>query len=270
MKNQKIRSSDEQISSGRLKPILGEFLSILIPFLLFVAVLIMPLPIELLNASRYNHWLFSGAAFILLYFVFRCPGRMGRTLSLSGVLILFALPLARLWNTGASDTFVTGGLIPFSDAAVYYYDARSILQGGTMGEWGGQRPLFTGLFAALLGITHFNLQFVLAVLAAISAIATFFTAREIQKSHGAVAAAFITIGIFLFFRPFIGQALTESLGLPLGTFKLCCIVARCPPTRLAHDPLRYISFNLCSQCPNRHRLRFASSSAMGQLLFSQV
>lgn len=222
LKNQKI-SSSEHISFGRLKPLLGEFLSIFIPFLLFVAVLIMPLPIGLLNASRYNYWLFGGAAFILLYFTFRCPGRIGRTLSLSSVLILFALPLARLWNTGASDTFVTGGLIPFSDAAVYYYDARSILQGGTMGEWGGQRPLFTGLFAALLGITQFNLQLVLAILAAISAIATFFTAREIQKSHGAVAAAFITIGVFLFFRPFIGQALTESLGLPLGLLSFAAL-----------------------------------------------
>jgi hypothetical protein len=205
-----------------LRPI-GAFSSLLVPLLLFAGVLVLPLPRWLYEASRYDYWLFGGATSILFYFTFRCPGRVGRTLSLSSVLILFALPLARLWNTGASDNFVTGGLIPLSDAAVYYYDARSILQGGTMGEWGGQRPLFTGLFTALLGVTQLNLQFVLAILAAISAIATFFTAREIQKSHGAVAAAFITIGVFLFFRPFIGQALTESLGLPLGLLSFAAL-----------------------------------------------
>lgn len=223
LKNPQIKSSKQMTFSMMASLLVGDFLSLCIPFILFMVVLVVPLPNSFLNASRYNYWLFGGAATILLYFAFSYSGKIGRTLSLSSVLIIFSLPLVRLWNTGASENFVTGGLMPFSDAAVYYFDARSILQGGTMGEWGGQRPLFTGLFAALLKLTQFNLQAAFAILTALNAVSAFFTAREIQKSHGAVAAAFITVGIFFFFRPFSGQVLTESLGIALGLLSFAAL-----------------------------------------------
>ena len=54
-----------QIPSSRFQLMLSEFLSVLIPLLLFVVVLIIPLPIGLLNASRYNYWLFGSAIAIL-------------------------------------------------------------------------------------------------------------------------------------------------------------------------------------------------------------
>jgi len=195
---------------------LSESLSVFIPLLLFVAVLIIPLPIGLLNASRYNYWLFGSAIAILFYLTFRCPGRVGRTLSLSALLITFALPLAYLWQTGASDIFVVGGILPFSDAAIYYGDARSLLNGGTIASWGPQRPLFPGLLAVLLGLFHQNLQIAIATLVLMNAIACFFVAREIQKTNGTFISVLISIQTFFFYRLFLGKTMTENLGLALG------------------------------------------------------
>ena len=154
--------------------------SLVVPLLLFGGVLSLPTPLWLGEAARYDFWGFGVAIALLSYGTFRLPGRLGRALSLSALLMTFALPLARLWHTGASDSFIIGGLLPFSDAAIYYGDARNILVGGTMGEWSPQRPFFSGLLATLLAATQQNLQISLAIFVAMNAIACFFVAREMQ------------------------------------------------------------------------------------------
>jgi hypothetical protein len=207
------------LTNPSLKPflrILEDLSSLIVPLLLFAAVLMVPSPQWLGGAARYDVWGFGTAIALLLYFALRCPGRIGRALSLSVILVTFALPLARLWQTGASDSFVTGGLLPFSDAAVYYGDARNILIGGTMSIWSPQRPLFSGLLASLLALNHHNLQVALALVVGINAIACFFVVREMQKTHGAIVAALLFVQVFFFYRVYIGKALTENLGLAMG------------------------------------------------------
>lgn len=190
--------------------------SVVVPLLLFAGVLRVPNPRWLGDMARYDFWLFGVAIVVLFYITFRCASRLGRALSLSTLMITFALPLARLWQTGASDSFIIGGLLPFSDAAIYYNDARSILIDGTMGIWSPQRPLFPGFLASLLVLTQQNLQVTVAILVGVNAIACFFIAREMQKTHGAAVAALVSVQVFFFYRPFIGKTMTENLGLALG------------------------------------------------------
>lgn len=200
----------------RLFWLLEDGSSLVVPLLLFGGVLSLPTPLWLGEAARYDFWGFGVAIALLFYGTFRLPGRLGRALSLSALLTTFALPLARLWHTGASDSFIIGGLLPFSDAAIYYGDARNILMGGTMGEWSPQRPFFPGILATLLAATQQNLQISLAIFVAMNAIACFFVAREMQKTHGATVAALISVQVFLYYRVFIGKTVTEHLGLALG------------------------------------------------------
>jgi hypothetical protein len=190
-----------------------------VPMLLFAGALSVPLPSTLWDASRHGFWGFGIAIAILYYFAFRTNQRdrpLGRALSLSAILITFALPLARLWQTGATDSYVVGGLLPVTDAAGYYGDARSILLGNTVGDWSPQRPLFSGLLASLLTMTRQNFQASLALLVMMNGIACWFVAREVQKTHGALVAAVLSMQVFFYYRVFAGKAMTENLGMAVG------------------------------------------------------
>jgi len=190
-----------------------------VPLLLFAGVLSLPLPKEVWEEARYGFWGIGIAIVLLYYFTFRAnrgDSALGHALSLSALLVTFALPLARLWHTGASESYVVGGLLPMSDAAGYYGDAQNILLGSSIGAWSPQRPLFSGLLASLLALTHQNLQASLALLVVINAIACWFAAREVQKTHGALVAAMLSMQGFFFYRLFIGKAMTENLGLAVG------------------------------------------------------
>jgi len=193
--------------------------SLVVPVLLFACMLALPLPRWLGEASRYGYWGFGMTIALLYYFAFRLKSLeypLGRALSLSALLITFALPLARLWQTGSTDSYVAGGLLPLSDAAGYYGDARNILLGIPTGDWAPQRPLFSGLLASLLALTHQNLQMCLALLVIINAIACWFIAREVRKTHGALVAALLSMQVFFFYRLFVGKTMTENLGLAMG------------------------------------------------------
>src|SRR5262245_17675194 len=125
-------------------------LYLLIPFFIYATVLVIDLPKEIGSAARYGvSWLLAVSA-ILLYVAYRVPGWLGQVLSLSLILALFALPLARLWSTGDSATFLLGGLLPWSDANNYYWSARNLLDGNRMPAWDALRPLFPGLLSVLL------------------------------------------------------------------------------------------------------------------------
>lgn len=204
--------------------LLGGIASLLIGLFLYSTVLLVRIPPELGIAARYDFSLFLITAATLLVFAYRLQGWLGRTVSISLVLVLFALPLARFWVTGASDGYVIGGLLPISDANGIYFDARNLLEGIRLVPWGQQRPLFAGFLSVLLGMIQQNLQITLAILTIVVAISCFLIGREIQLAHGVFPGAFLTIGTFLYFRALIGQTSTESLGFPLGVLALTILL----------------------------------------------
>jgi hypothetical protein len=154
---------------------------------------------------------------LLVYSAFRIRGKIGELTSLVITMALFAMPLAGLWASGLSQTTVLGGLIPLYDAELYYVDALGLINGSKFSIFSARRPLFPGLLAVLLSWTNHNLMVSLAILTAITALACYYAAREIQKTNGAVTATFILIIIFLFFRAHSGVSMSENLGVALGT-----------------------------------------------------
>ena len=173
-------------------------LSLMIPILLYAAVLIIDVPKEIGIVSRYGFTTVVIAIAVVLYPAYRLSGWTGTLASLSLTLILFALPLSGLWNNAVSAEFTIGGLLPWSDASGYYWDARRLLEGDTLSEFSSRRPLFPAMLAVLLGLTQQNLQVTVAILVAISAISCFFAAREVQRSHGVAAGLLVITILFLF------------------------------------------------------------------------
>lgn len=194
---------------------LQTLISIICPLLIYITILMVRIPKEI-GLTALHSFIPVLVTILLFYPAYRLSGWLGRTASLSLTLILFALPLSGLWNSGLTIVAI-GGLLPFdaSDASGYYLDALRLLEGGTMSAF-SQRPLFPGMFATVLGLTQQNLQITQAIFVAIVAISCFLFAREIQRSHGPMAGLLIIAILFLFYRRFFASLTTESLGLTLG------------------------------------------------------
>lgn len=112
---------------------------------------------------------FSTFVFLIVYFflylAYRPSGWFGTLTSFSTTLIVFALQLSGLWQSGASNSlFIRGGFLPISDAHHYYSGALELLEGGRLSVIASRRPLFSGMLATLLGLTQQNLQVTIALL----------------------------------------------------------------------------------------------------------
>jgi hypothetical protein len=189
----------------------------IVPFIVFALVLPMPVPARILFASFYSVTPVVLPLGVALWLCYRRRSGIATIAALTVTMVLFALPLASLWQHFGVNFNAIGGLLPFSDASGYYYDAQRLLDGHPLG-WSARRPLFVGLLATLLRLTGRNLQITLAVFVALNGFATYLLARELRNSHGPAAAAVATVMMFLFYRVQggCGAVLTENLGFAMG------------------------------------------------------
>ncbi len=157
------------------------------------------------------------AAAVALWLAHARRGWLAISFGLAVTLGLFGLALAALWQDVAIHFNALGGLLPFSDAQGYFFDASRLLDGQPLG-WSARRPLFPAFLAVLLAVTG-SLYVALAVMVALNAIATFLLAREVSRSFGSAAATMATLILFTFYRTDGGNGvvLTENLGFLLGT-----------------------------------------------------
>lgn len=214
-------SRNEKIFGGNVNILL--LATIILPLLIYSIFLSLPIPKEIGLVTRFNFVPVVILIILLLYPAYNLSKWIGTATAFTITLILFALPLSGLWQSGITDGTVIGGLLPWSDANAYYVDAQRLLEGGLFSPFSSRRPLFAGTLATILGLTQQNLQATLAILAVITAISCFLLAREVQDSYGAIAAVFILTILFFFYRGFIGTTLTEHLGLSLGTISFAII-----------------------------------------------
>lgn len=197
---------------------------LLFAILIFSLVLLYPPPAAITSLlSNFN----IRTALIVMVFlglVFAKQGLVWETSSLVLVNVLFGLPLIYEWQAAKFTGFLLGGLLPFSDANVYYGGAQSLMSGGFLNEIATNRPIFTGFFAVLLTFTGNNLQASLAILAVFNGTAAFLAAREIQKMHNAPAAAIFVLIVYWYHCRGAGTTMTETLGLPFGCLGLAFLL----------------------------------------------
>jgi len=200
-------------------------ISLLIPMLLFWAVLSFRIPYSL--TFHFNTYSFGLIVIILLlyYLSLRLRDNAGVLVCFGLTMLLFALALSYKWTSGFSDNFMIGGLLPYKDAKNYYLGADLILHGLPMEKAGQatERPLFPGFLSSILMLTGQNLKIALAVIVQLAGIGLYLSARRILHSMGALSASLYMTFMYFYIQPLIGYTLSELLGFTLGCFTFALI-----------------------------------------------
>ena len=133
--------------------------------------------------------------------------------------ILFAmvlLPWSGLINSGLSDQYALGGVIPWSDAFTMQLNTQRFLYGGQMGQSAAIRPISTVFYAVFLHFTgndYFALQVFLCVL---TALCLLFVLDSVSKTFGAVCGAAAFTILYYYIRRRLGTFMTEPYGFICG------------------------------------------------------
>ena len=159
---------------------------------------------------------------LLAFFIFLLNKNKGgwETVQIAFAFALFAIPLVYKWQFAQSDGNIIGGLIPWSDAAGYNWEAHRLANGTLLSTWGARRPLFSGFLAVLLRSAGGDFMAVLILLSLINTLAVCFVVRWVKHLYGGTAAAFFLILSFEFYIRFAGLTLTEQLGFALANLAL--------------------------------------------------
>jgi hypothetical protein len=123
-------------------------LSVLLSVSLFTLILLNRSPNVLRPISLYSRTGFNvalGLIFLLVYITFRLRGWIGRLLSITLTLALFAFALAGLWAIGQTQSIVLNGIVPLFDASAYYADSLRLLAGQDLSDFSGRRPKFSSI-----------------------------------------------------------------------------------------------------------------------------
>ncbi len=196
--------------------ILRKVVPVLIALGVYALALSLPLPRQIGLTMRYSFYLVVLIVGLGGYAAFRIPGLLGRTMALSFLLAMFALLLTGLWASGQSEQYILGGIFPWSDANNYYFDALRSLEGVKFGTFSASRPLFPAVLATFLNLTGRNFQLSIALTTLVAAFGLYLAARELQSTHGTLAAAVFLTVMFFFVRPYIGSTMSETMGFGLG------------------------------------------------------
>jgi len=170
---------------------------------------------------KYNYVTAPGLIAGLAYGLWRYGKSCGAALLILSLLMAFLLILMGAWQTGESNYYYIGGLLPFSDAQGYYNDALRLLHGWRFSEFSSRRPLFPAFLAVLLALTGLSLPLTLIVITCISVLAVGFAVHEAQRRLGTAAGILMLLCLFMFYRRYIGSTLTEHLGLTWGCLAFC-------------------------------------------------
>ena len=137
--------------------------------------------------------------------------------------ILFSfvlLPYSGMINSGASDQYALGGVVPWSDAFTMQLNSQRFLYGGMMEQSTAIRPLsliFYSLFLRIFGRNFFALQIFLCIMTALCLICAM---KAISSSFGSICGAMFFSILYFYIRQRIGTFMTEPFGILCGL--LCC------------------------------------------------
>ncbi len=220
------------------------------PALLFVllcaaacyVILFLPLPRQLGLTFRNTIYVLP----LIFLTAFACGVAKNRYLRvvLMGVLFAFVmLPYSGLLNSGVSDQYALGGVIPWSDAFTMQLNTQRFLYGGLMGQSTAIRPLslvFYAIFLHVFGSNYIALQVFLCVVIALCLI---FTMDEVNRGFGTVCGAVFFTILFFYIRQRLGTFMTEPYGFLCGL--LCCRYLL-KGIRLRSQPLMLAAFLMLS------------------------
>jgi hypothetical protein len=161
---------------------------------------------------------------VAIYICFHKSSWLWKVLAFFLTLYIFYLPLMRIWQEATSTFNIVLGILPWSDASNYYFDAMRLLHGDLFGVFSGYRPLFSSFLAVLFAVTQENIQIVLVIFTIINACAAFLLTTEIANAYGSLAGVMTIYLLQMYYRQFAGTTLSEQLGFSAGLVALTLIL----------------------------------------------
>ncbi|HMD81875.1 MAG TPA: hypothetical protein VKE92_11235, partial [Anaerolineales bacterium] len=203
------------------KPHIADFAKLAVGAIVFLLLLIYPPP-PWLNSILIDEqiWLSLLVLTALFGFLLNRDGKRWETIQIAFIFGLFAIPLVYKWQFAHYDGYMIGGLIPWSDAAGYNWNAHSLANGSLLSAWGARRPLFPGFLAVLLRIDGGDFMATLVILTLLNMLAVYFVVRIVKQLYGSTAAAFFLIISFEFYLRFSGVTTSEQLGFAAGNLAI--------------------------------------------------
>lgn len=166
---------------------------------------------------RYNNLRFLPVAAITLFLTLSINEvRKSTLLTALAVFPLCALALVGLWAGMYSEGNVIAGILPRIDAFSFYTSSMTLIEKGYLAGYTQRRPLFGGFLAVLITLFDRNIQAVMIVIAFLCAIALFMALIEVRCILNPIAAVVFFIPNFMYYRMYIGNIMSETLGYFLG------------------------------------------------------
>ena len=152
---------------------------------------------------------------VILLTAWFCCSTQNRYLRTVLMCLLFSFvlfPYSGMLNSGLSDQYALGGVVPWSDAFTMQLNTQRFLYGGAMEQAAAVRPLSLvsyGLFLYIFNNNYFALHIFLCI---IIAICMLFTMDEVNRLYGSITAAFFFTVLFFYIRQRLGTYMTEPYG----------------------------------------------------------
>ena len=189
-----------------------------------VFVLSHPMPVTWLRPLCKDTWtiLAASALAAILPFLFRC--RKASSSSLLIIALTQAVFQAWCYNTGshpAHNPFQIWGILPGSDAGLYYTAASDLLDGQKITAMAGARHPYPLLFAVLLKLFGHDLRSVTVVCTILMALATWSAFEVIRLRLGGLAATVYLACVTFYIRIHCaGLFMTEQMAF---LYSLCAV-----------------------------------------------
>lgn len=146
----------------------------------------------------------------------KLPG-LGPTLGLGLAIGAFMAVVLGYWASGRSHHVLLGGLLPWNDAAGYFFGAHHLLDSGELTSWSHRRPIYTSLLAGFLSLGGRDLQLALLVQTVFIGAVTFFAARAAALRMGPATGLLVFALLLAFAGEYAPTTMTENAGFLFGT-----------------------------------------------------
>ena len=138
--------------------------------------------------------------------------------------ITFGNAVEGYWATPPNNNFVSGGLIPSSDADEWVAGGYRLLENSELSSGDQRRPLNAALHALRIFVTGGNLQNSIMLAALVAAMCTLIAAIELGRIFGWIGASVFFFMSFSVIREYLPLTMTEVHGYILGALALALLL----------------------------------------------
>jgi hypothetical protein len=168
--------------------------------------------------SLFPQWLLLGS----IWYLWRQEAvsrdrRVGGVSALAALIpALTCLSLLTAWLGWKANEFAICGVVPISDARMYYISAQTLLREHLLDIWGQRRPINTLLTGLWLYISGDHFKVLLLIQALWFSAAVFLGSAAVAVVHGFRAGLLFFALVLVFAEPYLPSTMSETNGITCG------------------------------------------------------